>query len=133
MRLLPMRHILYLLLFSFFITTLPAQNNQGIWSKVSKKEAAVGKKLLRKTEPSKSVYYQLDINKLKRTLNDTSTNTLVKKTSNIIILFPNSEGGFDEFKINESSILEPKYQEKHPEIRTYIGQNVKNPSSILSF
>ncbi|MDG1731129.1 MAG: GEVED domain-containing protein [Algibacter sp.] len=128
-----MRHILYLLLFSFFITTLPAQNNQGIWSKVSKKEAAVGKKLLRKTEPSKSVYYQLDINKLKRTLNDTSTNTLVKKTSNIIILFPNSEGGFDEFKINESSILEPKYQEKHPEIRTYIGQNVKNPSSILSF
>ena len=37
------------------------------------------------------------------------------------------------FKIRESSILEPAYQEKHPELRTYIGQNTKTSSSIISF
>ena len=112
---------------------LSAQNNQDIRSKVSKKDAAVGKKILRKSEPLKSVYYQLDINKLKSTLNSVSKTATNEKTSNNIIQFPNSEGGFDDFKIQESSILEPSYQEKHPEIRTYIGQNTKTPSSTISF
>ncbi len=128
-----MKNAFYLLLFSFFLTTLSAQNNQGIWSKVSKKEAVFGKKILRKTEPSKSVYYQLDINKLKSTLSGVSKNAFNEKTPNQIIQFPNSEGGFDEFRVKESSILEPAYQEKHPELRTYLGQNTKTPSSIISF
>ena len=133
MRLFTMKNNLCLLLFSFFLTTLSAQNNQDIWSKVSKKDASIGKKMLRKTEPLKSVYYQLDINKLKNTLSRVSKNAANEKTSNKIIQFPNSQGGFDDFKIQESSILEPTYQEKHPELRTYIGQNTKTPSSIISF
>ena len=114
MRLFTMKNNLCLLLFSFFLTTLSAQNNQDIWSKVSKKDASIGKKMLRKTEPLKSVYYQLDINKLKNTLSRVSKNAANEKTSNEIIQFPNSQGGFDDFKIQESSILEPTYQEKHP-------------------
>ena len=133
MKLFTMKNNLCLLLFSFILTTLSAQNNQDIWAKVSKKDAAVEKKMLRKTEPSKSVYYQLDINKLKSTLNRVSKSASKDKNPNQIIQFPNSEGGFDNFRIQESSILEPDYQEKHPEFRTYIGQNTKTPSSIISF
>lgn len=128
-----MKNFFYLLVFSFFLTTLSAQNNQGIWSKVSKKEASVGRKMLRKNEPSKSVYYQLDVSKLKSTLSRVSKNATNERTPNQIIQFPNSEGGFDEFRVKESSILESVYQEKHPELRTYIGQNTKMPSSIISF
>ncbi|GAA3644698.1 reprolysin-like metallopeptidase [Flavivirga jejuensis] len=133
MRLLSTKNNLCLLLSLLILTTLSAQENQEIWSKVSKKDAVVGKKMLRKTEPTKSVYYQLDLNKLKSTLNRVSKNATNEKTSIEVIQFPNSEGGFDNFKIQESSILEPDYQEKHPEIRTYIGQNTKTPSSIISF
>lgn len=126
------KHIV-IILFLFIITTISAQDNLGIWSKISKKEAVIGNKILRKTEPEKSVYYQLDIDKLKSVLNTAAKDATNKNTLNKVIEFPNSSGGFDEFTIKESSILEPSYQEKHPEIRTYIGQNVNTPSSIISF
>ena len=92
-----MKNYTCLLLFLFVLTALSAQNNQEIWSKVSKKDASVGKKMLRKTEPIKSVYYQLDISKLKNILNRVSNNTTKGKISNEIISFPNSAGGFDDF------------------------------------
>ncbi|WP_298550251.1 reprolysin-like metallopeptidase [uncultured Algibacter sp.] len=133
MKLSPIKNNLLMLLFSFFLTSLYAQTNQEIWSKISKQEASFGKKMLRKTEPSKSIFYQLDINKLKSTLSQVSKNSTTKETTYQTIQFPNSQGSFDEFKVKESSILEPSYQKKHPEIRTYIGQNIKNPSSTISF
>lgn len=133
MKLFTIKNNLCLLFFSFLLLTLSAQNTEGIWSKVSKKDASVGKKMLRKTEPLTSVFYQLDINKLKNTLSRVSKNATNDKTSSQIIQFPNSEGGFDDFKIQEASILEPAYQAKHTELQTYIGQNTKNPSSIISF
>ena len=129
MRLFTLKNNLYLLLFSFILTTLSAQNNQDIWSKVSKKEASIGQKISRKTEPIKSVYYQLDINKLKNNLSRVSKSAGKAAKTNQIIQFPNNEGGFDEFKVQESSVLEASYQAKHPELRTYVGQNIKTPLS----
>ncbi|WP_341216275.1 reprolysin-like metallopeptidase, partial [uncultured Wocania sp.] len=124
---------LYLLLFPFFLTSLSAQNNKAFWTKVSKEEASIGKKGARKTEPLKSVYYQLDINRLKTALSSVSKRNTKNEASNLIIQIPNSEGHFDSFEVKESSVLEPDYQEKYPELRTYIGQNIENPSSIISF
>ena len=89
--------------------------------------------MLRKTEPSKSVYYQLNINELKSSLNTASKISSNKNTATQIIKFPNSEGELEEFIVKESSILEPAYQLKYPNIRTYVGQNIKNPSSTISF
>ena len=133
MTLFTMKNNLCLLLFSFILTTLSAQNNEGIWSKISKKDASVEQKMLRKTEPIKSVYFQLDIAQLKNTLGRVAKPSSKDETPSQIIQFPNSQGGFDDFRIQESSVLEPAYQKKHPELRTYIGQNTKNPNSIISF
>ncbi|MGB5417390.1 reprolysin-like metallopeptidase [Algibacter sp.] len=130
MRTFTIKNYLTLLLFSCLITSISAQDKYGIWSKISKEEATIGKKMLRKTEPIKSVFFQLDVDKLKNTLGRVSK---TEKTSGQIIQFPNNEGGFDDFRVKESSILETAYQEKHPEIRTYIGENVKNPASTISF
>ncbi len=133
MKLITLKIKLSIFLFSLCLTANYAQTNQDIWSSISKKEALIGKKMIRKTEPSKSVFYLLNIDALKNTLNFYSKKTLNKKIPSQIIKFPNSEGGFDEFRVEESSMLEPAYQEKHPEIRTYIGHNTKNPASIISF
>lgn len=89
--------------------------------------------MLRKTEPSKSVYFKLNVKELKNTLSRFSKTTSSKDISSQIIQFPNSEGGFDDYKVKEASILESSFQEKHPEIRTYIGQNINNPTSTISF
>ena len=122
-----------IIVFLLFIVTLSAQDNNKIWDKISKEEATVGKKTLRKTESNKSVYFKLDINKLKSILSLSSKNTNKNEAVSQIIQFPNSEGGFNEFSIKESSTLDVSYQKKHPELKTYIGYNTKNPSSIISF
>jgi len=116
-----------------FAFSLPSQNNYGFWSKISKQRANQGKQPIKNTNPEKATYYTLDIKKIKAFLNDESKRNVNKKTANIVIAFPNSEGGFNDFRVKESSILDPAFQEKHPEIKTYIGQNIENPSSLISF
>jgi hypothetical protein len=133
MKLLTNKTILYLLLFLLFITVTHSQNKQDIWTKISKNEALVGKKVIRKTEPNASVYYQLNIEQLKNVLGFASKSSLLNKNQSQIVQFPNSDGSLDAFEVQESSTLEATFQEKHPEIRTYIGKNIKNPSSIISF
>ena len=72
MKFFTMKIKLSLLLFLLCLTTNYAQISQEIWSNISKKEASIGKKMIRKTEPSKSVFYHLNVNALKNTLNFSS-------------------------------------------------------------
>ena len=133
MRLFTKKNCFYLLLFSFIMSAAFSQNKQEIWTKISKDEAIVGKKVVRKTEPNASVYFQLNVEQLKNTLAFASKSVKSNKKQSQTVQFPNSDGGFDTFEVQESSILEPAFQKKHPEIRTYIGKNTQNPSSIISF
>lgn len=133
MRTFTIKNLVNFLVFLCIFTSISAQNNSGIWSKISKNEAFKGKPFLRKTEPTKSVYFQLNIDKLKNTLNINAKSASKKGKTPTIIEFPNSEGEFNSFEVIESSILETEYQRKHPEIRTYIGKNIKTPSSIINF
>ncbi len=125
----------YVLSLTIFLIVFSAhtQDNQGFWSKTSKQRAAQGKQLIRKTDPEKALYYQLDIEKLKGFLSDTPKRLSFKGASGIIVDFPNSDGGFDAFSIKEASILEPDFQAKHPELKTYIGQHINNPSTVIRF
>ncbi|MDO5979214.1 reprolysin-like metallopeptidase [Flavivirga spongiicola] len=114
----------------FFTQNITAQNQQSIWVKTSKEKAYQGKKTSQKAGSDKINYYQLNINNLKKALTK-SPKTKSKTTSDVIINFPNSEGGFEAFRIIQASIMEPSFQLKHPEIRTYEGVSVSNPSSKI--
>lgn len=127
-----MKKIIYSLSVLLFTGTIYAQNSQNTWSQIPESKAAVGKKMLRKTEPSKAFYYQLDLVKFKNSLNSLSKNLKDENKLQTISL-PNSTGGFETFKVSESSILEPNFQAKHPELRTYSGYNTNNPASLVRF
>ncbi|UKM65995.1 M12 family metallo-peptidase [Flavobacteriaceae bacterium GSB9] len=117
------------ILFLCISTNVFSQNQQGLWTKTP---TLTGKKFVRKTEPSKAGYFQLDIEKLKTTLTK-AHRTSTKDASNVLINFPNSSGELETFKVEESSILEPDFQAKHPNIRTFIGQNINNHASSIAF
>ncbi len=127
-----MKKIIYGLSFLLFTATIYAQNHQNAWSKIPESKATIGKKMLRKTEPSSAFYYHLNLEKFQNSLNFSSKKSNDTKTSQTI-LFPNSEGGLDSYKVIESSILEAEYQVKHPDIRTYSGFNINKPSSLIRF
>ncbi|NJX14467.1 reprolysin-like metallopeptidase [Tamlana crocina] len=120
------------LFFFCLVFNLVAQNQNPIWTAISSEKASNAKKLARKTEPKKAQFYQLDIESLKTVLSKANKNK-TKAAENILVNFPNSNGKLETFRITESSILEADFQAKHPEIRTYIGQNVNHPASTITF
>lgn len=120
------------LFFFCLVFNLAAQNQNPIWTAISSEKASNAKKLARKTEPQKAKFYQLNIESLKTVLSKAHKNK-TKTSENVLVNFPNSNGNLETFRITESSILEADFQAKHPEIRTYIGQNVNHPATTISF
>jgi len=78
--------------------------------------------------------FELDIEKFKKAITDAPLRgTLLAKNSNIIIDFPNSEGEMESFRIVEASVMHPELQAQYPNIRSYAGQGVDDPSATIRF
>ncbi|WP_299223709.1 immunoglobulin-like domain-containing protein [uncultured Psychroserpens sp.] len=53
--------------------------------------------------------------------------------SNVILSFPNADGKFERFKIVEASVLDSELSARYPEIKSYAGQGLDDPTSIIRF
>jgi len=53
------------------------------------------------------------------------------KESDTIIALPHPEGGYQRFRVVDSPVMEPELAAKHPEIRTYAGRGIDDPSATL--
>lgn len=124
---------LFVLMLLFFSVSSFAQNNKSLWTTITKENAERGQLLFRKSQPLKAKYYQLNVEELKSLLSNAPDRNTFSGKSNLIISFPNDKGVFEEYRIKEASIMHPELQEKHPEIRSYVGQGITSPSSIIRF
>ncbi len=124
---------LYVLFILFFSLSVSAQNGRELWTKTTKESLSKTQKVIRKTEPIKSTFYKLDINGLKRILQNAPKRKEFTGVSNIIVSFPNADGSLETYRILEASVMHPTLQAKHPNIRSYVGQSIDNPSIIIRF
>lgn len=83
------------------------------------------------SEFENSKVYSMDINTLKNKLILAPTNT--SNESGIIIDLPTSDGNIQKYMVWEASVLSPKLQEKYPNIRSYVGKSLEDPSVYLRF
>ncbi|MBN4070164.1 T9SS type A sorting domain-containing protein [Olleya sp. AH-315-F22] len=133
-----MKHIyskFYLIFISilFFSIYVSAQKGENLWIKTTNSNISKSKILLEKYEPSNSVFYKLDINGLKSILKNAPKRKKINEVSNIILSFPTENGDFESFRIKEASTMTPDLQAKFPNIRSYSGQGIDNPSAIIRF
>lgn len=108
-----------------------AQNS--VWTKMTKERFNEVDKLERVSNPSDYEIFHLNLEDLKNQLKAAPTRTFGGNTpvSNVILEFPNAEGNLEKFRIYESSVMEAELAAKHPEIQSYVGQGIDNPTARI--
>ena len=77
--------------------------------------------------------YSLDVTTLKKALTSSPKRKGYSQKSGTIIEFPNTNGELERFSIFEASVMHPDLQAKYPDIRSYAGKGIDNPSAIIRF
>ncbi|MDR2238431.1 MAG: M12 family metallo-peptidase [Chryseobacterium sp.] len=78
-----------------------------------------------------SALYSLDTNQLRSSLKEAPGRFSGGK--GVIITIPSVNGGFEKFQVWESSNMDPALQAKYPDIRSYVGIGMDDPSVYLRF
>ena len=82
--------------------------------------------------PEKNLF-DLDSNALMNALVDAPARSATAKLSSVILSLPNAEGQMERFRVYENSILDPALAAQYPNIKSYIGIGIDNPTSTAYF
>ncbi len=101
---------------------------QAQWTKTSLRT--------QKVKPSQekleyAALYSLDTNQLKLSLKDAPERFSGSK--GVIVSLPTAGGKIEKFQVWESSNMDPALQKKYPDIKSYVGSGVDDPSVYLRF
>ena len=109
-----------------------SQNSKKeVWTEVSKSNF---KQTTQAEIPAEAKAFKLDLATIKQVLSSTpKRGEVLPANSNVILNFPNSNGDLESFRIIEASVMAPELQAQFPNIRSYAGQGVENPSSTIRF
>lgn len=110
-----------------------AQSQNSLWTKTTSSKASALEKVFRKTEPSASSFYQLDINAFKSILQNAPRRADISGLSKVIVEFPTVDNKFESFRVMEASVMNLELQDQFPDIRSYVGQSVDRPSDLIRF
>jgi hypothetical protein len=110
-----------------------SQNKKSFWSQASSKNVDKKDVVYPKSLPQISNILNLDVEGLTTALQNAPKRGDISTKSNIIINFPNAEGALESFRIKEASVMTQELQVQFPNIRSYVGQGIENPTSIIRF
>jgi hypothetical protein len=127
------KKILFVFAVLLFSTIGFSQGKNSFWSQKGSKKIDKKDIVFLKTIPQKSAILHLDFEGLKNALANVPKRENINRQSDIIVSFPNAEGVLEAFRIKEASVMTPELQAKFPEIRSYVGQSIDNPASIVRF
>ena len=82
--------------------------------------------------PEKNLF-DLDSNALMNALVDAPARSATAKLSSVILSLPNAEGQMERFRVYENSIMDPVLAVQYPNIKSYIGIGIDNPTSTAYF
>ncbi|RZJ25843.1 MAG: secretion protein, partial [Flavobacterium sp.] len=105
-----------------------AQN--GVWKATTKKATSIT--LQNKTSLTKPKFFELDVTALKQSLAASPARS-TNGTSNVVVAFPNADAQMEHFRVMKNSNMDPELEAKYPEIMSYVGEGIENPSSTIYF
>ncbi|EDP72761.1 hypothetical protein FBALC1_16707 [Flavobacteriales bacterium ALC-1] len=119
--------ILVIACFSF---SLGAQNSNKFWTSIDETKAKQSEQVSRKISLTTEKFYQLNIESIKTAIANVGNR---ENKGNTVISFPNSEGELNRYQIFEASVMDPELQAQFPNMRSYAGQGIDNPTEVIRF
>ena len=114
----------------FFVLPINAQNSDQLWMSVNDSKAKKLEQFSRKISLTKEKFYQLDVEGLKNALLNVGNRDQI---GNTVIYFPNSDGQLSRYKVFEASVMAPELEAEFPNIKSYAGQGIDNPTETVRF
>ena len=108
-----------------------AQNKSALWNATTKKNNMVA--LDSRMQLPENKLFNLNLVSLKSSLNNAPARTANSKQSSTILTIPNADGVLEKFSIYENSIMDPALAARYPEIKSYIGIGIDNPTATAYF
>ena len=101
------------------------RDSTGYWTDLPVPEADSGSGTLR---PLRFRLLQLDVNGMKRWLFSAPKEKDRQTIQGLLINIPFPEGTYQSFRIYETEVMAPELAAKYPEIRSYSGSGISDPS-----
>lgn len=121
------------IMLGIFQTISFAQQQSIIWERKTESEVQnFGKE--KNVAPTKFSVYGLNVNALRQILAKAPMEfTPEARAAEVILELPSPDGKIQRFRIEESPMLELELATKFPEIKTYHGQGIDDPTATLRF
>ncbi|MFE3867580.1 reprolysin-like metallopeptidase [Flavobacterium sp. LS2P90] len=113
------------------ITSFSFAQGGTLWKTTIKKNTSAV--FENKSQLSNAKIFELNVTELKRSLLNSPKRSALTGKSNTIISFPNADGKLERYRIFESSNMDPALAAKYPEIKSYVGNGIDNPTSSIYF
>jgi chitodextrinase len=107
-----------------------AQQKNSVWKTTTQRNKPL---LESRLELPTRTLLDLDVNVLKATLASSPERGANMKTSNVVLTLPNADGQMENFKVFENSNMDPALAARYPEIKSYIGIGIDNPTLTAYF
>jgi len=120
-----------LLLLFFMHTFLMHSQSPDLWQKVAAANIS-NVKASRQNLPNNATY-QLNMERFKQQLETAPLRGAFQGNSNLIISFPNPDGVMENFRVMEAPVMHQDLAARYPNIKSYSGQGVEDPSARIRF
>ncbi|WP_430614918.1 reprolysin-like metallopeptidase [Flavobacterium sp. JP2137] len=124
------KHLWAILFIVFLSFNLHAQKQA--WRAVIAKDVAKLPKADRASIPETYDIFQLDLSKLKQSLQNAPLDQTAKSTD-VVVAFPTAQGKMERFEIYQAPVMSAVLSQKYPEISSYSGKSIDNPTSAIRF
>ena len=107
-----------------------AQNKSTIWNTTTKKGNMVA--LDARMQLPENHLFDLNLITLKSNLTNAPAR-MANSKSNTIVSIPNAEGILERYRVYENSNMDPALAARYPEIKSYLGIGIDNPTATAYF
>ena len=123
---------IFLIPFFSVLLFVKSYGQSSLWEQISQERVSKVQKMERVSTPNQYKLFRLNLPALKEQLLVAPLDT-TGDFSNVIVAFPNPDGKLDHYRIYEAPIMETALADKYPDIKSYIGKGVDDPTATIRF